>query len=117
MAEVHLYGIRSCDTVKKACGWLKSHGVDYIFHDLRKEGVDAVQLRNWISQLGWQALLNRRSRTWRSLPESDRAGMDAEKALAMMVSYPTLIRRPVLLCGDKILAGFSPETYTGALCR
>lgn len=109
--SVTLYGIKSCDTCRKARRWLDAGGFDYRYHDLREDGVDAGVLRRWCRQLGWEALLNRRSTTWRSLDQSERAGLDADSAVALMRRHPTLIKRPVLEAGDAVLAGFSESRY------
>ena len=112
-----LYGIVQCDTVKKARRWLDSHQIPYQFHDFRKDGLDARQVRGWLEDVGWQALLNRRSTTWRGLTESERTQPDAVKVLVLMLRYPTLIKRPVLVDGDRLLVGFDERQYqeiTGA---
>lgn len=106
-----LYGIVQCDTVKKARRWLDGHQVPYRFHDFRRDGLDARQLRGWLEDLGWQALLNRRSTTWRGLSESERTDPDATAALVLMLRYPTLIKRPVLVAGDRVLVGFDEQRY------
>lgn len=106
-----LYGIANCDTVRKARGWLESHGIAYAFHDYKKAGIDAATLRGWVARLGWEALLNRAGTTFRKLPEADRAGLTEEKAIALMLAYPSTIRRPVIVRGDTVLAGFAPDTY------
>jgi len=108
-----LYGIRNCDTVKKARKWLEAHEVNYTFHDFRDDGLDPRTLSKWTAQLGWEALLNRRSTSWRQLEEADRTGLDATKAQALMLRQPTLIKRPVLEGQDQVLVGFSEQTYQG----
>jgi arsenate reductase len=110
-----LYGIRNCDTVKKARAWLDSEGVDYSFHDYKKDGVDEGRLRAWVDQLGWEALLNRSGTTFRKLPEPERDVRHAEQAIALMLAHPSAIRRPVLESGATLLAGFKPELYQAAL--
>ena len=112
-----LYGIPNCDTVKKARTWLNEHGVDHVFHDYKKAGVDAVALRGWVDRLGWEALLNRAGTTFRALPEADKAHLDADKAIAIMLANPSAIKRPVLQSGDILLAGFKPDTYLSAFNR
>ncbi len=108
---VVLYGIPNCDTVKKARVWLDQHGVEYVFHDYKKAGVDPVQLGQWIDEHGWETVLNRAGTTFRKLPEADRADIDRDKAVALMTAQPSMIKRPVLDLGDRRLVGFKPEAY------
>ena len=106
-----LYGIKNCDTMKKAWTWLDSHGVAYDFHDYKKAGIDRARLEGWVRQLGWEVLLNRAGTTFRALPEADKQGLDAEKAVALMLANPSMIKRPVLEKDGKLTVGFKPETY------
>jgi arsenate reductase len=106
-----LYGIPNCDTVKKARAWLDEHGVAYAFHDYKKAGVDEGQLRGWVERLGWDKVLNRAGTTFRKLPDSDKAGLNAARAVAVMLAHPSAIKRPILEAGDTLLAGFSAEAY------
>jgi Spx/MgsR family transcriptional regulator len=108
---VALYGIPNCDTMKKARAWLHAHGVDYRFHDYKREGLDEIRLRAWVAELGWEALVNRRGTTWRKLPEDVREGMDSEAAIRIMLETPSIIRRPVLDTGEVRHAGFSETDY------
>ena len=110
-----LYGIANCDTVKKARTWLDAHGVAYTFHDYKKAGIDDATLRGWSARLGWEAILNRAGTTFRKLPEAARAGIDADKAIALMLASPSMIKRPVIVQGDVLLAGFKPDTYLGVI--
>ncbi|MBV9881388.1 MAG: arsenate reductase [Sphingomonadaceae bacterium] len=110
-----LYGIPVCDTVKKARAWLDRQGIAYDFHDYKKAGIDAARLRGWAAELGWERLLNRSGTTFRKLPEADKADLDADKAIALMLASPSMIRRPVLDLGDRRLAGFSEEEWRAAL--
>ena len=112
---ITLYGIKNCETVKKARAWLESQGIPYHFHDFRKDGLDENLLTEWEAELGWEALLNRRGTSWRRLEESQRAGMDRAKALALMLVQPSLIKRPVVATGTKTLLGFNAEAYAEAL--
>ncbi len=112
-----VYGIKNCNTVKKALAWLDEHGIDYRFHDFKREGVDEDQLRRWVDQFGWEALLNRKGLTWRRLSEEERARVnDAEAAMALMREKPTIIKRPVVeRDGEAILLGFDADAYAEAL--
>ncbi len=110
-----LYGIKNCDTVKKARLWLETQGIAYRFHDFRKDGLDSALLEHWEAELGWEALLNRRGTSWRKLEESQRAGVDRSKALALMLAQPSLIKRPVLATPTKVLVGFTAEDYANEL--
>jgi arsenate reductase len=110
-----LYGIRNCDTCKKARTWLETRGIAYRFHDFREDGLDESVLEKMERALGWESLLNRRSTTWRQLSDADRQDLTREKSLQLMLRFPTLIKRPVLIVNDKILAGFSPEQYESTL--
>jgi Spx/MgsR family transcriptional regulator len=112
---VELYCIPNCGTVKKARAWLEQHGHEYFFHDFKKEGVPEDRLRAWEATLGWEKLLKKTGTTWRSLPEDAKAGLDRDKALALMQSQPNLIRRPILELPDgRLLAGFVESEYEAA---
>jgi len=108
-----LYGIPNCDTVKKARVWLDQHGVDYAFHDYKKAGIDQGLLERWVAELGWETVLNRSGTTFRALPEADKADPTANKAVALMLAQPSMIKRPMLDLGDRRVAGFKPEVYAG----
>ena len=113
---VIIYGIKNCDTMKKARAWLDKHGVAYAFHDYQTEGVARDKLVRWEKKVGWEILLNRAGTTFRKLSDKDKTGIDANKALALMLAQPSMIKRPVLeLGGSKILVGFSPEIYSRSL--
>jgi arsenate reductase len=108
-----LYGIPNCDTVRKARKWLEAEGIDYQFHDFRKQGVTEDALRDWISQAGLDTVLNRRGTTWRKLPESDREGIDDTKAVALLMEHSSMVKRPVLQMDDgSIHIGFKPDMYS-----
>ena len=108
-----LYGIRNCDTVKKARRWLDEHAIAYRFHDFRADGLDKRRLAHWTEQLGWEALLNRGGTTWRQLPSLQRDKVeDADSALAVMLAHASLIKRPVLERCDVLRVGFSAAEYT-----
>lgn len=104
-----VYGIKNCDTVKKALKWLEGEGIAYAFHDLRADGLDAAEVRRWVDALGWESVLNRRSTTWRELSDQDKDGLDAAKAVALMVAHPTLVKRPVFVSNAMILNGFTDQ--------
>lgn len=104
-----VYGIKNCDTVKKALKWLEGEGIAYAFHDLRADGLDAAEVRRWVDALGWESVLNRRSTTWRELSDQDKDGLDAAKAVALMVAHPTLVKRPVFVSKAMILNGFTDQ--------
>lgn len=108
---ITLYGIKTCSTVRKARDWLKQHNIDYHYHDHRFDGVDPMQLRLWVHELGWQTLLNKRSTTWRTLPAKTRENMDETLALAVMEDQPTIIKRPLLDLGTERFVGFSEKHY------
>jgi Spx/MgsR family transcriptional regulator len=106
-----MYGIRNCDTVKKARAWLDARGVRYEFHDYKVSGIDRSRLEAWCAELGWETLLNRAGTTFRKLSDTDKAGLDEKHALRLMLEHPSLIKRPVLDLGGRRLVGFSPELY------
>jgi arsenate reductase len=108
---ITIYGIKNCDTMKKARAWLDAHGVAYGLHDYKAEGIAKEKLKAWSDQLGWETLLNRAGTTFRKLPEADKEGLNERKALALMLAQPSMIKRPVLELGRKLLVGFKPETY------
>jgi len=108
---ITLYGINTCDTCRRARRWLQANDVDYRFHDLRADGLTRAQLDHWVRNTGWEALLNRRSSTWRTLPEDRRRNLDEHDAIQLMEEYPTLVKRPVLEAGDDVEIGFSESRY------
>jgi Spx/MgsR family transcriptional regulator len=113
--SVTLYGIRNCDTMKKARAWLDAHGIAYVFHDYKTAGIGRPHLQRWVEEIGWEALLNRTGTTFRTLPEAERQGLDAAKAIALMQAHPSLIRRPVLERNRApLLVGFAPARYREA---
>lgn len=111
---VTLYGIPNCDTMKKARTWLEGHGVDYVFHDYRKQGLEPGRLDGWMEKLGWEVLLNKAGTTFRKLPDADKENIDAGRAKALMLAHPTMIKRPVLDLDGRLLVGFKPEIYAEA---
>lgn len=113
--SIVLYGIRNCDTVKKARAWLDGRQIAYTFHDYKTAGIEAERLQRWCGELGWETLLNRAGTTFRKLPEADRQGLDAGKAVTLMLAQPSMIKRPVLDLGKQRIVGFKPEIYERAL--
>ena len=111
---ITLYGIRNCDTVKKARGWLDRHGVAYAFHDYKAEGADEARLRRWAGEVGWERLLNRAGTTFRKLPDAEQRDLDEAKALRLMLAQPSMIKRPVIESDGKLIVGFKPEDYSAA---
>jgi arsenate reductase len=110
-----IYGIKNCDTMKKARAWLDQHGVAYDFHDYKAAGIDRERLERWSKKLGWETLLNRAGTTFRKLSDKDKQDVDARKAIALMLEQPSVIKRPVLDLGhDRLLVGFKPDTYEDA---
>ena len=110
-----IYGIKNCDTMKKAMTWLTENGVPYEFIDYKKVGIAEANLPEWDSRAGWEKLLNTRGLMWRKLTDEERSAVDREKALKLMAQYPSLIKRPVLDAGSQLLVGFSPENYAAQL--
>ena len=108
---ITLYGIKNCDTVKKARKWLELHGVEYEFHDFRADGLGPDAVQAWLAELGWQTLVNKRSTSWKALDEQQRESMDEESALAAILAQPTLIKRPLLDTGHERFTGFSADNY------
>ena len=104
-----LYGLKNCDTCRKALRFLKEEGVDHVFADVRADGVSREQIAGWAEQIGWEVLLNRRGTTWRGLDEADKAEVDEAKAVGLMAAHPALIKRPVIEHGGKVHVGFSDE--------
>lgn len=112
---VTLYGIRNCETMKKARAWLEAHGLAYAFHDYKIAGIERARLESWARAVGWEALLNRAGTTFRKLPEAEREGLTERTALALMLAQPSMIRRPVLDVDGRLLVGFTPAQYAEAL--
>jgi arsenate reductase len=106
-----LHGIRNCDTMKKAWTWLDEHGIAYDFHDYKKQGIKRETLESWVQAVGWEVLLNRAGTTFKKLPDADKLGIDAARAVDLMLAQPSMIKRPVLVTGDRLIVGFKPEVY------
>jgi len=113
-----IYGIKNCDTMKKARAWLDQHRVAYDFHDYKTAGLERERLERWAKKVGWETLLNRAGLTFKKLPDKDKQSLDARKAMALMLAKPSMIKRPVLdLGGGKLLVGFKPDDYRAALAK
>lgn len=110
-----MFGIRNCDTIKKARAWLDQHGVAYDFHDYKTAGIDEARLRRWVGETGWERLLNRAGTTFRKLPDADKAGLDEDKAVGLMLAQPSMIKRPVIETDGPLLVGFDPGRYQAVL--
>ena len=113
--KVTVYGIRNCDTMKKAFAWLDAHGVEYSFHDYKREGVPAARLAAWAKSVGWQRLANTRGPTWRKIPDKAKSNLGEAQTLLLLQAHPSAIRRPVVEYGRKILVGFDAAGYSRAL--
>ena len=110
---VTVYGIKNCDTMKKARAWLDAHDIEYNFHDYKAAGIDRAKLEAWVKTVDWELLLNRAGTTFRKLPEADKEGVTEKKAIALMLANPSMIKRPVVEQGGTITVGFKPEVYAG----
>ena len=106
-----MYGIKNCDTIKKARTWLEGHKVDYDFHDYKSAGIDRATLEGWIKKIGWEVLLNRAGTTFKKLPDADKENITEKKAIVLMLAQPSMIKRPVLEAKRKLTVGFKPEDY------
>jgi arsenate reductase (glutaredoxin) len=112
-----IFGIKNCDTMKKARDWLDGHGVAYSFHDYKTDGISKEKLKRWCDEVGWETLLNRAGTTFRKLPNADKEGLNERKALGLMLAQPSMIKRPVLEAGGRLLVGFKPEIYDSEVTR
>ena len=106
-----IYGIKNCNTVKKALDWLDAHNIAYTFHDYKKEGVDEKKLKAWVKELGWETLLNRQGTTWRKLPDDIKEGINHSKALQLMIENPSIIKRPLIDNGKQRIVGMDETVY------
>jgi Spx/MgsR family transcriptional regulator len=113
---ITIYGIKNCDTMKKARAWLDKHKVDYVFHDYKTTGIERAKLETWAKKAGWETLLNRAGTTFKKLPDKDKEGITEKKAIVLMLAQPSMIKRPVLeLPGGRLLVGFNSDEYAKAL--
>ncbi len=106
-----MYGIPNCDTIKKARNWLKTNNIEYLFHDYKKQGIDANQLNDWLQELGWEQLINKRGTSWRKLDDDSKANMNNQLAVKVMTDNPSIIKRPLLVINEKKILGFNENTY------
>jgi arsenate reductase len=111
---ITIYGIKNCDTMKKARTWLDQHGIAYAFHDYKAAGIERARLEAWSRDVGWETLLNRAGTTFRALPDKDKDGLTEKKAITLMLAQPSMIKRPVLDAGGKLMVGFKPDQYQAA---
>jgi Spx/MgsR family transcriptional regulator len=111
---VTIYGIKNCDTMKKARAWLDGHGVAYAFHDYKTDGLDKARLAKWCNEAGWETVLNKSGTTFRKLPDAEKANLTEAKAVALMLAQPSMVKRPVLEQGSRLLIGFRPDIYAQA---
>jgi arsenate reductase len=111
---VRIYGIKSCDTMRKARAWLEAHDVAYSFHDYKLQGLERGKLGEWVREIGWERLLNRAGTTFRKLPDAGKLSLDEAEAITLMLAQPSLIKRPVLEAGGKLILGFVPDVYAAA---
>ena len=109
--KLRIYGIKNCDTMKKARAFLDAKGLAYDFHDYKAAGIEPAKLRAWAKDVGWEKLLNKAGTTFKKLPDAEREGLTEAKAIALMAAQPSMIKRPVLEAGGKLLVGFRPEEY------
>ncbi|MBV8412064.1 MAG: ArsC family reductase [Alphaproteobacteria bacterium] len=112
---ITIYGIKNCDTMKKARAWLDANGVAYRFHDYKASGIERARLADWSARVGWEVLLNKAGTTFRKLPEADKQGLTKAKAIMLMMAQPSMIKRPVLETDGTVLVGFKPEAYRAML--
>ena len=110
---VTVFGIKNCDTMKKACTWLDQHGVAYRFHDYKTDGIDQAHLETWCAEAGWETILNRAGTTFKKLPEAERQDLTEARAIALMLAQPSMIKRPVVETQGALIVGFKPEIFAG----
>ena len=113
--NITIYGIKACDTMKKARDWLAANGVIHAFHDYKQVGIDRATLQQWVDQVGWDVVLNRAGTTFRKLPDADRQDLTSDKAVALMLAQPSMIKRPILDVDGRLTVGFKPDIYAARL--
>ena len=106
-----VFGIKNCDSVKKACNWLKKNDIEFEFHDFRKDGLTQTKIQSWAKNIDWETLLNRRGTTWRKLTEQEKSSINKTRAIKLMTEHPTLIKRPIIEFGKQLVVGFSTDSY------
>tara|TARA_R110001592_G_scaffold52649_5_gene161251 strand:- start:7757 stop:8104 length:348 start_codon:yes stop_codon:yes gene_type:complete len=111
MSSVKMYGIKNCQTMKKAMSWLEAHKIDFEFHDYKKSGIDELTLTEWLSQKQWDEVINKRGTTWRKLSDEDKMDIDPAKAIRLMIANPSLIKRPALVVNGKLVLSFDEALY------
>lgn len=111
MRKIKMYGIKNCQTMKKAMTWLDSHNIEFEFHDYKKQGIDKTTLSEWLQQKAWDEIINKRGTTWRKLSEEDKSDIDSEKAIQLMIANPSLIKRPSLNVEGSLYLGFDEALY------
>lgn len=116
-SEIKIYGIKACDTMKKAMTWLDSNDIVFTFHDYKKLAIDEPKLRSWLSKVDWSELINRRGTTWRKLSEEQKTDVDDDAAIKLMLDNQSLIKRPLLEIGDQIVLGFKPDNYAAIFSK
>lgn len=117
MSDLTLYGIKNCDTMKKARRWLDEQGLTYQFHDYKSAGIDQAHLEHWCNEHGWEKILNRAGTTFRKLDDASKADLDQAKAIQLMLAQPSMIKRPILDLGERTVVAFKPELYADAFAR
>ena len=113
--KARVYGIRNCDTMKKAFAWLEANKVDYEFHDYKKEGVPPGKLKAWAAKVGWEKLANTRGPTWRKIPDAQKVGLSEDRVVGLLEKNPSAIKRPVVEVGGKLLVGFDERQFAGTI--
>jgi arsenate reductase len=113
--KARVYGIRNCDTMKKAFAWLEANKVDYEFHDYKKDGVPPGKLKAWAAKVGWEKLANTRGPTWRKIPDADKAGLNEAKAISLLEKNSSAIKRPIVEAGDKLVVGFDERQFAASI--
>jgi arsenate reductase (glutaredoxin) len=112
---IEIFGIKNCDTMKKAFRWLDENNLEYCFHDYKKEGVDEAIAKAWVEELGWESIINKRGTTWRKLDEETKNTMDNNSAIQTMIAQPSIIKRPLVMVNESIYLGFNAEDYAQKL--